>query len=189
MDPIATLQDDGFQGRLRCYLDDSSLVFAELACFFDFFENLFGNAWFEIFPEALDVRKNLAVALECFASVVENRLVHLQNLAEKILRGGAVYIAVARLHGSCFVLAAQRLVFRGQTWMGEHSAPNHHACEFRILALNFTDLRNGCDAAVINERVATFCIKFFERIEVDSSFVLLLAESRVERDLRERRFV
>ena len=39
MDPIATLQDDGFQGRLRCYLDDSSLVFAELAGFFDSLEN------------------------------------------------------------------------------------------------------------------------------------------------------
>ena len=93
MDPIATLQDDGFQGRLRRYLDDSSLVFAELACFFDFFENLFGNTWFEIFPETLYVRKNLAVALVRFASVVKYDMVHLEKLAEKILRVGAVYIA------------------------------------------------------------------------------------------------
>ena len=112
MDPIATLQDDGFQGRLRRYLDDSSLVFVEFACFLDFLENLFGNTRLEVIPENLYVRENLAVALIRFASVIEYDLVHLENLAEKILRGGAVYIAVARLHGSCFVLAAQRFVFR-----------------------------------------------------------------------------
>ena len=90
MDPIAMLQDDGFQGRLRCYLDDSNLVFAELAGFFDSLENFLGNAWFQIFPKALDVRENLAVALVYFASVVEYDLMHLEKLAEKILRGGAV---------------------------------------------------------------------------------------------------
>ena len=84
MDPIATLQDDGFQGRLRRYLDDSSLVFAELACFLNFLENLFGNTWFEIFPETLNMRENLAVALVCFASVVKYDLVHLEKFAEQI---------------------------------------------------------------------------------------------------------
>ena len=90
MDPIATLQDDGFQGRLRRYLDDSSLVFVEFAYFLDFFENLFGNTWFKIFPKTLNVRENLAVALVRFASVVEYDLVHLEKLAEQILMSVAV---------------------------------------------------------------------------------------------------
>ena len=90
MDPIATLQDDGFQGRLRRYLDDSSLVFAEFACFLDFLENLFGNTWFKIFPKTLNVRDNLAIALVRFASVVEYDLVHLEKLAEQILMSVAV---------------------------------------------------------------------------------------------------
>ena len=149
MDPIATLQDDGFQGRLRRYLDDSCLVFAELACFLDFLENLFRDAWFEIFPETMNVRENLAVALIRFASVVENDLVHLEKLAEKILRVGAVYIA-------------QPFVFLGQTWMGEKSTSNHHACELRVASFHFTDLRNACDVAVINERMAAFLIKLFK---------------------------
>ena len=90
MDPIATLQDDGFQGRLRRYLDDSFLVFAELACFLDFLENLFGNAWFKVFPKTLNVRENLAVALVRFASVIKYDLVHLEKFAEQILMSVAV---------------------------------------------------------------------------------------------------
>ena len=149
MDPIATLQDDGFQGRLRCYFDDSSLVFAEFACFLDFLENLFGNAWLKVFPETLYVRENLAVALVRFASVVKYDLVHLEKLAEKILRVGAVYIA-------------QFLVIRGHTWSRKHSSSNHHACELRVASFHFTDLRNACDVAVINERMAAFLIKLFK---------------------------
>ena len=123
------------------------------------------------------MRENLAVALVCFASVVEYDLMHLENFAEKILRGGgAIYIA-------------QSFVFHGQTWSREHSTSNHHSSEFRILALHFTDLRNACDVAVVNEWMTAFLIKFFERLEVDCALVLLLAESWVERDLRERRFV
>ena len=86
-------------------------------------------------------------------------------------------------------LQNQGVVFRSQTWVGEHSASNHHAGKLRVASFHFTDLRDACDVAVINERVATFCIKFFERLEVDSAFVLLFAESWVKCDLRERCFV
>ena len=152
------------------------MVFVEFPCFLDFLENLFGNTWFEVFPKTLNVRENLAVALECLASVVKYDLVHLENFAEEILMSGAVLIV-------------QAFVFRGQTWMGEQSAAYHHACKLRVASFHFTDVRDACDVAVINEMVATFFIKFFDRLEVYCAFVLVLAESWVERDLRERRFV
>ena len=73
-------------------------------------------------------------------------------------------------------------VFRGKAWAGEQSAANHDAGQLGVSPFHFADLRNACNVAVIDERMFAFAVEPFERTEVESSLVLLLAEPRVERD-------
>ena len=123
------------------------------------------------------MRENLAVALICFASVVEYDIVHLENFAKKTLRGcGAVSVA-------------QTLVFCGKAWLCEQSAANHYPGEFGVASFHFANLRDACDVAVIYKWMRTFVVESFESVEVDCPFVLLFAESRMNGDVGEGRFV
>ena len=126
------------------------------------------------------MRKNLAVALVGFASVLENDLVHLDELVCKFAFAyGPVFANILCICIFCLVRVSC-FVFRRDAWSGEQSASNHDAGEFRVAFFHFADLRNACDVSVINERMATFAIKFFKRFKINCALVLLLAEHRTE---------
>ena len=160
-------------GLLHVERLDGSVVFAQVSCFLDFLECLFGDAWFQVFPEALDVRENLAVALVGAARVFVQPAVHRENFAQQ----------VPFADGTCVGCG---LVFGGEAWACEQPAPDHDACQLGVARFHLANLADGRDIAVVDERVAAFLVEPHESGKVDGALVLLPAEPRMERDVGER---
>ena len=160
-------------GLLHVERLDGSVVFAQVSCFLDFLEGLLGDAWLQVFPEALDVRENLAVALVGAARVFVQPAVHLEDFAQQVPFGD----------GTCVGCG---LVFGGEAWACEQPAPDHDACQLGVARFHFANLADGRDVAVVDEGMAAFLVKPHESGKVDGALVLLPAAPRVERDVGER---
>jgi len=160
-------------GLLHVERLDGSIVFAQVSCFLDFLESLLGDAWLQVFPEALDVREDLAVALVGAARVFVQPAVHLEDFAQQVP------------FADCFCVGCG-LVFGGEAWAGEQPAPDHDACQLGVARFHFTNLADGRDVAVVDEGVAAFLVEPHESGKVDGALVLLPTEPRMERDVGER---
>ena len=164
-------------GLLHVERLDGSIVFAQVSCFLDFLEGLLGDAWLQVFPEALDVREDLAVALVGAARVFVQPAVHRENFALQVPFADRI------ADGACIGCG---LVFGGEAWAGEHPAPNHDACHLGVARFHFAHLANARDIAIVDEGVAAFVVESHEGGVVDGSLVLLPAEPRMKRDVGER---
>ena len=163
-------------GLLHVERQYGCVVFAQVSCFLDFLESLLGDAWLQVFPEALDVREDLAVALVGAACVFVQPAVHREDFAQQ----------VPFADGTCVGCG---LVFGGEAWAGEQPAPDHDACQLGVARFHFANLADGRDVSVVDERVAAFLVEPHESGKVDGALVLLPAEPRVERDVGERGIV
>ena len=160
-------------GLLHVERQYGCVVFAQVSCFLDFLEGLLGNAWLQVFPEALDVRENLAVALVGAARMFVQPAVHLENFAQQVPFADADGVGCGP-------------VFGGEAWAGEQPAPDHDACQLGVARFHLANLADARDIAVVDEGVAAFFVKPHESGKVDGALVLLPAEPRVERDVGER---
>ena len=160
-------------GLLHVERQYGCVVFAQVSCFLDFLEGLLGDAWLQVFPEALDVRENLAVALVGAARVFVQPAVHLEDFAQQ----------VPFADGACVGCG---LVFGGEAWACEQPAPDHDAGQLGVGRFHLANLADARDVAVVDEGVAAFLVEPHESGKVDGALVLLPAEPRVERDVGER---
>ena len=81
------------------------------------------------------------------------------------------------------------LVFQRQGRIGEQSAADDDTCQSGESCGDGTDIFRGMQVAVVEQRVGALFVESFKSLQVYLSFVLLLAQTRVQDDVCEGEFV
>ena len=151
-----------------------SLIIGQLRGFLYGLSSLAVSVRQQIFPETFHFRQQLRVSsLQLLPVAAEHFGVQLSHFFRHF---------IGRNRGSL-------LVFQCQGRIGKQSAADDDACQSGEPCGDGADIFHGMQVSVVEKRVGALFVESFKSLQVYLSFVLLLAQTRVQDDVCEGEFI